>query len=456
MSANNWTTIGDIADVYDGPHATPEKIENGPIFLGITSLNKGSLDLEASAHISEEDFVKWTRRVTPQADDVVFSYETRLGEAAIIPKGLRCCLGRRMGLLRAKKGKVLPEFLLYAYLSPEFQASIKARTVPGSTVDRIALKDLPNFPVRIPSIEEQAYTILILKALDDKIALNRQINQTLEAMAQALFKSWFVDFEPVRAKVAALELGEDPTRAAMRAISGKTDAELNAFQTTDAVAYNQLYATASLFPDEFEQSELGLVPKGWEVSTLGQTFKVTMGQSPSGETYNELGQGLPFYQGRTDFGFRFPERRIYCSEPTRLAQEGETLLSVRAPVGDLNLAIEKCCIGRGVAALIHDSNSTSYSYYLMSVLKPKFDSFNAEGTVFGSINQKDLKAVKYTNPSYHLTHLFDLTCKSFDQDIKVNSEQIQTLSTLRDTLLPKLLSGELSVTNSEVEAVAIG
>jgi type I restriction enzyme S subunit len=144
------TTIGEVAKVFDGPHATPTRRDVGPIFLGITSLNKGRIDLSVSDHVTEEDFSKWTRRVTPRPGDVVFSYETKLGEAAIIPEGLRCCLGRRMGLMRPDPKKLDSRFLLYYYLGPEFQDVIRERTIHGSTVERLALIEFPQFPLRLP------------------------------------------------------------------------------------------------------------------------------------------------------------------------------------------------------------------------------------------------------------------------------------------------------------------
>jgi type I restriction enzyme, S subunit len=196
--------LGDLADIYDGPHATPKRTLSGPIFLGISNLSNGRIELGETSHVSEADFARWTRRVTPTVGDVVFSYETRLGEAAIVPEGLRCCLGRRMGLLRAKPARVLPRFLLYAYLSPAFQETLRAATVHGSTVDRIPLIDLPTFPIRIATdMREQQRIAEILGALDDKIELNRRMSGTLEAIARALFRSWFVDFDPVRAKADA-------------------------------------------------------------------------------------------------------------------------------------------------------------------------------------------------------------------------------------------------------------
>ena len=189
------TKLGNIADIYDGPHATPKKIENGKYFLSISSLDNGSLDLSKSAFISDKDFIKWTKRVQPQKGDLLFSYETRLGEAALMPDNLQACLGRRMGLLRPKKDKVIPQYLLFAYLSPEFQKVIRKNTIKGATVDRIALNELGNFPIYIPDLKTQQSIAAVLSALDKKIALNKQINARLEDMAKTLYDYWFVQFD---------------------------------------------------------------------------------------------------------------------------------------------------------------------------------------------------------------------------------------------------------------------
>lgn len=195
MSHSYMTTIGEIAEVFDGPHATPKKLPSGPYFLSISSLDKGRLDLTKSAFLSEEDFKKWTKRVTPKEGDLLFSYETRLGEAALMPAGVRACLGRRMGLLRFNKAKVMPEYALYAYLSPAFQQTIKANTLTGATVDRLSISEFPNFPIRIPPLEEQKKVADLLGSIDKKIALNNSVNTELEAMAKTLYDYWFVQFD---------------------------------------------------------------------------------------------------------------------------------------------------------------------------------------------------------------------------------------------------------------------
>ncbi|MER7968228.1 restriction endonuclease subunit S [Streptomyces sp. NPDC096080] len=142
--------VEDVAEVFDGPHATPQKTLDGPWFLSISSLRSGRMDLNKSAHLSEEDFAKWTRRVRPVAGDLLFSYETRLGEAALMPDGIRACLGRRMGLLRPKRDSIAPVVLLHTYLGAEFQELIHRRKISGATVERISLKELPNWPIKVP------------------------------------------------------------------------------------------------------------------------------------------------------------------------------------------------------------------------------------------------------------------------------------------------------------------
>jgi type I restriction enzyme S subunit len=154
---NAWKIekVCDIGQVFDGPHATPKTVASGPIFLGISSLRRGEIDLRESRHVTEIDFERWTRRVRPQEGDVVFSYETRLGEVALIPSGLECCLGRRMGLVRVNRQMISPEFFVLQYRSPQFQDHLRTKTIHGATVDRISIKEFPGFPIRVPKLAEQ-------------------------------------------------------------------------------------------------------------------------------------------------------------------------------------------------------------------------------------------------------------------------------------------------------------
>jgi type I restriction enzyme S subunit len=233
----------------------------------------------------------------------------------------------------------------------------------------------------------------MLSSFDEKIELLREQNKTLETLAQTIFKEWFVNFN---------------------------------------------------YPDatgEMVDSELGEIPKGWRVGKLGDEFDIVMGQSPKGSSYNESGDGMVFYQGRAEFQSRFPQRRLYTTEPKRLAEKYDVLMSVRAPVGDINVASEKCCIGRGLAA-IH-SEKKAYALYKMMSLSSHFDLFESEGTVFGSINKKSLECIEVVIPSTEVINTFETVAWEVDKKVFNNTSQIQELSKLRDTLLPKLMSGQL-------------
>lgn len=178
--------IGDLAELFDGPHATPTKTATGPWFLSISSLKHGYLDLSESAHLSEEDFPRWTRRVQPQAGDVLFSYETRLGDAALMPPETHASLGRRMALLRSKTADVSGSLLLHAYLSPAFQGEIKRRTVHGATVDRLPLKEMPGWRILLPARGERERLSAKLDALHASVTQTANENRTLADLRDTL------------------------------------------------------------------------------------------------------------------------------------------------------------------------------------------------------------------------------------------------------------------------------
>jgi type I restriction enzyme S subunit len=354
--------------------------------------------------------------------DVIFTHAGNIGQAAFIPENSqykKYVLSQRQFYLRPDCRQVLPEFITYFFHSPEGRYKLLANA-SQTGVPSIArpVSYLKSIEIPIPPLPEQRAIAHILGSLDDKIELNRRMNKALEATARSIFKSWFVDFDPVRAKAESRPTG-----------------------LPDDITV--------LFTDSFEDSELGEIPKGWNPSNIGSEFYLTMGQSPPGKTYNETGNGLPFFQGRRDFGFRYPSNRVYCTAPQRLADHGDTLVSVRAPVGDINMAMERCCVGRGVAAVRHKSGSRSYTYYAMHTLSNRFTRFDAEGTVFGAINKKQFEGLRWLSPDDNLVDKFEKIAFAFDEQIEKNTNETETLASLRDTLLPKLISGELRVPDTE-------
>jgi len=418
-----------------------------PVIRG-TNLSGSSIFGGEFVYISEEK-ANSLGSCNVYKNDLVFPHRGSIGEVGIVTDENRYVISSSLMKLTCDTTKVSPKFIYYFFKSSQGKHELlKNASQVGTPGIGQPLSSLKSIEFRNPPLEVQKKIEEIISSLDNKITLNRQLNQTLEQMAQALFKSWFVDFDPVidSALAAGNRIPDDL----------QDRAERRQLQLAKADHKPLPEKIHKLFPSEFELTEsLGWVPLRWEVSNVGECFDVTMGQSPPGSTYNEDGIGLPFFQGRTDFGFRYPTNRIYCTDPKRLGKKGHTLISVRAPVGDINIAVEDCCIGRGVASAIHKNGATSYTYYSMNQLSEHFKIFEGEGTVFGSINQKDFNAIPLLKKPEPLIKEFEKIAEKLDEKIRLCSESINVLSQLRDTLLPKLISGELRIPEAQTQLEAV-
>jgi type I restriction enzyme S subunit len=297
----------------------------------------------------------------------------------------------------------------YIYYLLKNNYAVLRNAASGSTAIPILNKtDFDNLRFKVElDLNEQRKMVSILSTIDDKIETNNQINQELEAMAKTLYDYWFVQFD-----------FPDQNGKPYKSSGGK-------------MVYNP----------ELKRE----IPEGWGVEKLENIAKITMGQSPKGTSYNEVGEGMLFFQGSTDFGWRFPVARQYTTEPSRIAEEDDILLSVRAPVGTLNIADTRCCIGRGLAAINSKVGANSYIFNVMQDFKKLFDMMNSVGTTFGSITKDDLYSLQLVYPPNELLMKFDQSVKSFDREIKNRSRQNQELTQLRDWLLPMLMNGQVKV-----------
>ena len=192
------------------------------------------------------------------------------------------------------------------------------------------------------------------------------------------------------------------------------------------------------------------VSDNYHAGMLSELADITMGQSPKGDTYNKNGDGTVFYQGRAEFGFRFPTQRLFTTAPKRMAQENDVLMSVRAPVGDINIAREDCCIGRGLAAIHSKFGQQSFILYTMFDLQEQINIFNGEGTVFGSINRDGLNNLAVQIPPKEQMAKFEELVAPMDSAIRYHHEEILRLESIRDAILPRLMSGEIDVSNIEL------
>ncbi|MDF7388442.1 restriction endonuclease subunit S [Proteus mirabilis] len=385
-------------------------------------------------------------------NDIIMNKIANAGSSYLMPDlKVPVSLAMNLFLLRVDAAKANP---IYIYLYLRVNEAYVKSFANGSVTKTITKDAVRNLEIELPSRSIQDRIAEQFICINNKITLNRQINQTLEQMAQTLFKSWFVDFDPVVDNALDAGFFEQDL--------GFSEELLHRVEVRKAVRESDNFKPLSedirrLFPDAFEEcaeSALGLggwIPTSWTLSNVGAEFDVTMGQSPPGSTYNEIGIGLPFFQGKTDFGFRFPTNRVYCTAPKRMANKNDTLISVRAPVGDINLAAEDCAIGRGIAAARHKSGCISFTYYSMNSLSKYFEVFESEGTVFGSINQKDFKALLFIKYPFELINKFNFFCSEWDKRIDVQSIENIVLTKLRDTLLPKLISGDLSLSDIKID-----
>lgn len=330
--------------------------------------------------VSETNFQKFKL----MKDDILIARTgATVGVNLIVKENLQSVFNNGLIRLRSNENTTNPIYLYWNLRTEFYNSYIESISGGTSTQPNIQINVLLNFPILLPPLPEQKAIASVLSSLDDKIDLLHRQNKTLEAMAETLFRKWFVE---------------------------------------DAA-------------------------ESWGVGKLTDEFEIVMGQSPPGESYNEIGNGIPMYQGNADFEFRFPKRRVYTTDPRRFAQKFDTLISVRAPVGTQNMADERCCIGRGVAAIRYRNNLPyyTYSYFKIRFLMGEIAEFNHTGTVFGSIGKDDLENIKTTVPFIEDVAIIDALLKPINDKINSNSFQIRTLEKLRNTLLPKLISGEVRV-----------
>ena len=368
--------------------------DEGAISLSPTNIIDGEINVDKCSYISWNKYYESPEIMIFKNDILIAKTGSSYGRTALV-KEVKHQMTINPQFVVLKNININPIYLSYYIKSKTFQNQISSIVV-GSAIPTLSQKNLANLYLKIQGSQTQQEIAGILSSLDAKIETNNKLNEKLEEMAQAIFKSWFVDFEPFKDK-------------------------------------------------PFHETELGMIPEGWEVGSLSDIATITMGQSPCGTSYNENGEGIIFYQGRTEFGFRFPSIRLYTTAPSRFAEVGSTLMSVRAPVGDINMALLRCCIGRGVASIKSNCDCDSYIYYLMKSLKKRFDIYNGEGTVFGSVGRDTLRGMLITIPPSSVISDFEMNISKIDSRIKTNELESQRLASLRDTLLPRLMSGELIV-----------
>ncbi len=404
--------------LIDCDHRTPPASHVGYPYVAIPQLKQGRIDLTDVRRIASEHYRDWTLKAKPRANDVILSRRCNPGETAVVPPNLEFALGQNLVLLRADGTRVYPPFLRWLVRSPEWWEQIQKYLNVGAVFDSLKCADVPNFELSIPSLSIQRHIAHILGSLDDKIELNRQMNETLEAMARAIFKSWFVDFDPVRAKA-----------------EGRQPAGMDA-------------ATAALFPDGFEEIDGREVPMGWEVAMLGDVAenirRPTTPHKVSPETpyiglehmpqhsiaLNDCGLASDVESGK--FGFRrneflFGKLRPYFHKVGIAPVDGVCSTDI---------------------LVINPKKDSWYSYVICAISTDDFIEYTnlgSDGTKMPRTNWSTMEKFTISIPPKPIVNEFNSRISSVFEKIIANIHESRTLGQIRDALLPKLMCGEISL-----------
>ena len=397
MASEEWNRVilREICDLVTYGYtesAKPEPI--GPKFLRITDIVPDRIDWSTVPHceISQKNLSKYLLK----KDDIVIA---RTGATTGYAKRIR-----------VEHGAVFASYLVRIRINPNYDSRYVGFVVEsdqykqfiqlnlgGAAQPQANAQVLTSFPIPLPPLPTQRKIAAILSAYDDLIENNTRRIKILEDMAQTLYREWFVHFR-------------FPGHENVRMV----------------------------------KSALGPIPQGWEVKQLGEMCHVLMGLSPKSEFYNQIGEGLPFHQGVTDFGERFPTDRIYCTVQKRIAEAGDILFSVRAPVGRINVAKKKIVIGRGLSAIRSKSGNQAF---VLQQLKDKFQEEDTMGggTIFNAITKADLLGVQLLKPTQSIVAKFEEAADPISLELANLTIKNANLQQTRDLLLPKLISGEIDV-----------
>lgn len=449
-------TLGEVClKITDGAHNSPKSVASGKPMASVKDLTRFGVDLSDARHISAEDYEALVKQgCRPEVGDVLIAKDgnSALDTVCNVKQPLDAVLLSSVAILRPDPKVVDSDFLKFFLSSKETIDYLKGNFISGAAIPRVVLKDFKKASIKLPPLALQREMAAILNSVEDKIELTRQINQTLEQIAQTIFKSWFVDFEPIKAKIEAKAAGSDPERAAMCAISGKTEPELDLLPPEQ---YQQLSATASLFPDVLEESELGLIPHGWKASQIGNEIVAIGGGTPSTQVAEFWESGT--YNWATPKDFSNLSDKILLSTERKITEEGLTkissgllpvgtvLMSSRAPVGYLAITKIPTAVNQGFIAMKCNKDLSpefclQWAHHMMNEIKQR-----ASGTTFAEISKSNFRQIPVVVPSKRVMDAYTITVSGLYELIASNAAESTTLSETRDSLLPKLLSGELPI-----------
>lgn len=407
MSCNEWNeyTIEELCNVIDSLHKSPKYVESGYPIIRVKDISQGFLRLENTAYVTKEVYEEFSKKHKPRKGDMLFSRVGTYGITTFVDKKVEFCLGQNTVVITDFKRNIINNrFMYYMMISNIVKEQIE-RLVTGSTQKTISMKSIKSIVIPTPSLEEQEKIANILSSLDDKIELNNEMNKTLEEMAQSIFKRWFVDFE---------------------------------FPNDEGEPYKSSGG-------EMVDSELGMIPKGWEVGTLDDIATVTMGVSPKSYSYNTENIGVPLLNGASDFNSTIIKPTKHTTEPKKMCKKGEMVFCIRATIGNLTFADRDYCIGRGVASVqpkLEEYRELIYFNINRSIEKLISQ---ASGSVFSNLTRADINNMTVIIPTNEVLDIFSSNTSNIIEKVQSNNLENEELISIRENLLPKLMSRKLKI-----------
>ena len=459
---NNLYTLDQICKkITDGSHQSPKEDPTGYPMVSVKDMTEFGFDLSKAKHISKNDFEKLVKQgCKPEVDDILIAKDGSVMKHIFrVRNADNIVLLSSIAILRPNKEIVYPDFLVYSLKNNRVKEDILNNYVSGSGVPRIVLKDFKKVELDIPNLDLQINISKKLRSLDDKIELNTQINQTLEQIAQALFKSWFVDFDPVRAKAQALSDGlslEQAELAAMQAISGKTPEELTALSQTQPDRYAELAETAKAFPCEMVEIDGVEVPKGWEVKPLPEIIDFLEGPGIRNWQYTDEEDGIKFINIRCiqngDFTLttanKITKEEAFGKYKHFQLEEDDIVVSTSGTLGRFAFVRKEhlpLSLNTSVIRFRPIKNKSTLGFiagFVENQLQHELE-IRASGSAQRNFGPTHLKQISLLVPDFKLLELHQKYVSSLFEKRKQLLSEIDVLKDTRDLLLPKLLNGEI-------------
>ena len=400
------TTLQDICHlITDGKHGDCQNEDgSGFYFVSCKDVRDGKINYSGARQITEVDFLDTHKRTQLEVNDIVITNSGTIGRMALAPNApetYRTTFQKSVAIVKPNREKVVPQWLYYSLLA---NREVLIARAGGTAQKNLLLRDMRAFNVKVPPLDTQRKIAAVLSAYDDLIENNTRRIQILEEMAQAIYRQWFVEFQyPGHKAVPLVDSG----------------------------------------------TEFGEIPQGWEVKKLGDECTLVIGQSPKSEFYNQDGKGLAFHQGVKDFGDRFPTHNTFCTLEKRIAEEGDILFSVRAPVGRINIANRKLIIGRGLHAIRHNAGNQWFIFHQLKQIFFQEDMMGG-GTIFKSVTKSDMLNIQLIVPTREIEAVFERIVTPISEQIANLTKKRANLWDTRDLLLPRLVSGEVDVSGVEI------